>query len=76
MVFWFLGLFLAIFGALFAYFGMSSEKAYWFQRDPHGDPAHEATKFRTVATRAFSIAFSNKRAPLRIAAIEIGRAHV
>lgn len=71
MVFWFLALFLVLFGAGFAFFGMSSERAYWYQRDPHGDPAHESTPFRRVVAHAFSIAVSNKRAPLRVAAIGV-----
>jgi hypothetical protein len=50
---------------------MSSEKAYWFQRDPHGNPAREATPFRKVYTHAFTIAVSDERAPLRIAAIGV-----
>lgn len=66
-----LGVFLILFGIAFALYGMSSEKAYWFQRDPHGNPAHEATPFRKVYTHAFAIAVSNERAPLRIAAIGI-----
>lgn len=71
MVFLFLGIFLAIFGIAFALYGMSSEKAYWFQRDPHGNPSREATPFRKVYTHAFVIAFSDERAPLRIAAIGV-----
>jgi hypothetical protein len=50
---------------------MSSEKAYWFQRDPQGNPAREATPFRKVYTHAFTIAVSDERAPLRIAAIGV-----
>ncbi len=66
-----LGIFLILFGIGFTLFGMSSEKAYWFQRDPHGNPAHEATPFRKVYTHAFAIAVSDERAPLRIAAIGV-----
>lgn len=50
---------------------MSSEKAYWFQRDPKGNPSREATPFRKVYTHAFAIAVSDERAPLRIAAIGV-----
>jgi hypothetical protein len=62
---------LAVFGGVFAYLGMSSERAYWSQRDPSGDPNREATPFRTVVVRAFPIAASDQRAPLRIAAIGV-----
>jgi len=66
-----LGVFLVLFGLGFAFYGMSSEKAYWFQRDPKGNPAREATPFRKVYTHAFAIAVSDERAPLRIAAIGV-----
>ena len=69
--FLFLGVFLLLFGVGFALYGMSSEKAYWFQRDPQGNPAREATPFRRVYTHAFAIAFSDERAPLRIASIGV-----
>lgn len=71
LIFLFLGIFLALFGLGFTLYGMSSEKAYWFQRDPHGNPAREATPFRKVYTHAFAIAVSDERAPLRIAAIGV-----
>jgi len=71
IVFLLLGIFLILFGIAFALYGMSSEKAYWFQRDPQGNPAHEATPFRKVYTHAFTIAVSDERAPLRIAAIGV-----
>jgi hypothetical protein len=71
IVFLLLGAFLIIFGLVFALYGMSSEKAYWFQRDPQGNPAREATPFRKVYTHAFAIAVSDERAPLRIAAIGV-----
>jgi hypothetical protein len=66
-----LGTFLIMFGIAFALYGMSSEKAYWFQRDPKGNPSREATPFRKVYTHAFAIAVSDERAPLRIAAIGV-----
>lgn len=71
MIFWFLALFLLLFGLGFVFFGMSSEKAYWFQRDPHGNPAAEATPFSKVYANALRIAFSDERAPLRIASIGV-----
>lgn len=71
LVFLFLGVFLVLFGVAFALYGMSSEKAYWFQRDPQGNPSREATPFRRIYTHAFSIAFSDERAPLRIASIGV-----
>ena len=71
LTFWFIALFLAIFGVVFMLYGMSSEKAYWFQRDPQGNPAHEATPFRRIYTHFWRIAISNERAPLRIAAIGV-----
>ena len=71
IVFLLLGIFLVLFGLAFAFYGMSSEKAYWFQRDPQGNPAREATPFRKVYTHAFAIAVSDERAPLRIAAIGV-----
>jgi hypothetical protein len=71
LVFLILGIFLILFGLAFAFYGMSSEKAYWFQRDPQGNPAREATPFRKVYTHAFAIAVSDERAPLRIAAIGV-----
>jgi hypothetical protein len=71
LVFLIIAVAIALFGLAFVWLGMSSERAYWFQRDPHGDPAHEATPFSGVAKRAFSIAFSDTRAPLRIAAIGV-----
>jgi hypothetical protein len=71
IVFALLGIFLLLFGVAFALYGMSSEKAYWFQRDPQGNPSREATPFRKVYTHAFAIAVSDERAPLRIAAIGV-----
>jgi hypothetical protein len=62
---------LALFGIGFAAVGMSGERGYWSQRDPEGDPATEATPLRRVAAHAFSIAVSDARAPLRIAAIGV-----
>lgn len=62
---------LAVFGTVFVALGMSSERAYWSQRDPAGDPAREATSLGTVVRRAFPLAVSDSRAPLRIAAIGV-----
>ncbi|MEY3733956.1 MAG: hypothetical protein RL347_1315 [Actinomycetota bacterium] len=71
LVFLLIGIFLILFGLGFTAYGMSSEKAYWYQRDPKGNPAREATPFRKVYTHAFAIAVSDERAPLRIAAIGV-----
>ncbi|MGA0066003.1 MAG: hypothetical protein ACO3J3_02990 [Candidatus Nanopelagicales bacterium] len=71
IVFLILGAFLILFGVAFALYGMSSEKAYWFQRDPKGNPSREAPPFHRVYTHAFAIAVSDERAPLRIAAIGV-----
>lgn len=62
---------LLIFGIVFAELGMTSERAYWSQRDPSGDPRSEATPFRTVFKEARHLAVSEERAPLRIAAIGV-----
>ena len=71
LVFLILAIALAVFGAVFAYLGMSSERAYWMQRDPSGDPTRESTPFSRVARGAFRIAAAETRAPLRIAAIGV-----
>ena len=71
ITFWFIGIFLALFGLVFALYGMSSERSYWAQRDPSGNPAREATPFSRVFTHFWRIAISDERAPLRIAAIGV-----
>ncbi|MEZ5116844.1 MAG: hypothetical protein R2737_11300 [Candidatus Nanopelagicales bacterium] len=62
---------LALFGVALAALGMSSERAYWSQRDPRGNARAEATRFSAIARRAFPIAVSDDRAPLRIVAIGV-----
>ena len=71
ITFWFIGIFLALFGLVFALYGMSSERSYWAQRDPSGNPSREATPFSKVFTHFWRIAISDERAPLRIAAIGV-----
>lgn len=71
ITFWFLGIFLALIGLVFALYGVSSERSYWAQRDPSGNAAREATPFSRVFTHFWRIAISDERAPLRIAAIGV-----
>ena len=71
LVFWIIALCLAAFGIVFVLSGQNSERAYWSQRDPSGDPRREATPFRTVVLRAGHFATGEYRAPLRIAAIGV-----
>lgn len=68
---WIIAIVLALFGVVFAVLGLSSERNYWSQRDPSGDPAREATKLPAVIRRAWRIAPGEYRAPLRIAAIGV-----
>ena len=62
---------LAIFGTLFIALGLSNERAYWSQRDTHGDPRRDATKFRAIVKQTWHFAAGEYRAPLRIAAIGV-----
>jgi len=62
---------LASFGVGFAGAGMSNERAYWSQRDPHGDAAKDATRFTAVLRNAFTYSAGEYRAPLRVAAIGV-----
>ena len=62
---------LASFGVGFAGAGMSNERAYWSQRDPHGNSAQDATKFAVILQNAFKYSAGEYRAPLRIAAIGV-----
>lgn len=71
IVFLVLAIVLFLFGALFAFQGMSNEKAYWTQRDPSGYHKGEATSFGTVLKNPWRLAFSDDRAPLRVAAIGV-----
>ena len=70
-VFLFFAIGLFIFGLVFVLLGLSSERGYWSQRDPSGNARRDATKFHTIYHRAFKIAASDDRAPLRIAAIGV-----
>lgn len=71
LVFWIIAVVLAIFGVVFALMGQSSERGYWSQRDPSGNPIKEATRLATVARRAGHYAAGEYRAPLRIMGIGI-----
>jgi len=62
---------LASFGVGFAGAGMSNERAYWAQRDPHGNAAQDATKFAVIMQNAFKYAAGEYRASLRVAAIGV-----
>lgn len=67
----FFGIFLVIFGVVFALLGQNAERAYWSQRDTHGDPRKDATGLGTIITRAGRYATGEYRAPLRITAIGV-----
>lgn len=71
LVLWTIAVLLAIFGIVFALLGQSSERGYWSQRDPSGNPAQEATRLRTIARRAGHYAAGEYRAPLRIMGIGV-----
>jgi len=68
-VLWTIAVILAIFGVVFTLLGQSSERGYWSQRDPSGDPMKEATKFSTILRRPGHFAAGEYRAPLRIMGI-------
>ena len=68
---WIFALALAVFGAVFVFLGLSSERNYWSQRDPSGNAKQDATKFAKVYANAFKYAAGEYRAPLRIAAIGV-----
>lgn len=71
LVFWAIAFVLALLGAAFALVGQSSERGYWSQRDPSGDPLKEATSLLTVMRRAGHYAAGEYRAPLRIMGIGV-----
>lgn len=71
LVFWMFALVLGIFGLVFAGLGANSERAYWSQRDPSGNPDREATKLSAIVRRAGHFAAGEYRAPLRIMAIGV-----
>lgn len=70
-VFWTIAVVLGVVGIVFALMGQSSERGYWSQRDPSGNPEREATKLSTVMRRAGHYAAGEYRAPLRIMGIGI-----
>jgi len=70
-VFWTIAVVLLLFGVVFALLGQNSERGYWSQRDPSGNPMREATKLTTVARRAGHYAAGEYRAPLRIMGIGV-----
>ena len=71
LVLWIFAIILALFGIAFTALGLSSERTYWSQRDPSGNPRAEATKLHVVIRKAWSLATGDGRAPLRIAAIGV-----
>ncbi len=71
LVFWTIAVVLLVFGVVFALMGQSSERGYWSQRDPSGNPMKEATRLATVARRAGHYAAGEYRAPLRIMGIGV-----
>ena len=68
---WIIAIVLAVFGVVFAALGLNSERGYWAQRDPSGNPDREATKLPAIVRGAWRIAAGEYRAPLRIAAIGV-----
>lgn len=62
---------LASFGVGFAGAGMSNERAFWSQRDPHGNAAADATRFAVIVRNAFKYSAGEFRAPLRVTAIGV-----
>lgn len=71
LVFWTIAVVLLVFGVVFALMGQSSERGYWSQRDPSGNPMKDATRLTTVARRAGHYAAGEYRAPLRIMGIGV-----
>ena len=71
LVFWMFALALAIFGLVFAGLGANSERSYWRQRDPSGNPDKEATSLHVITRRCWHYATGEFRAPLRIMAIGV-----
>jgi hypothetical protein len=69
--FWVFAIALVVFGSVFVFLGLSSERNYWSQRDPSGNAKKDATKFSKVYANAFRYAAGEYRAPLRIAAIGV-----
>jgi hypothetical protein len=71
LVLWTFAVVLLLFGLVFVALGRNSERSYWSQRDPSGDPAHDATPLSTIVRRAGHYATGEYRAPLRITAIGV-----
>lgn len=71
LVFGTIAVVLLVFGVVFALMGQSSERGYWSQRDPSGNPMKDATRLTTVARRAGHYAAGEYRAPLRIMGIGV-----
>ncbi len=68
---WIFAIFLVLFGLAFFVLGLNSERNYWSQRDPSGDPRKDATPAGKVLKNAFHYETGEYRAPLRIAAIGV-----
>lgn len=71
LVLWTFAVVLLLFGLVFVGLGRNSERSYWSQRDPSGDPARDATSLSTIVRRAGHYAAGEYRAPLRITAIGV-----
>jgi hypothetical protein len=71
IILWTFAIVTALFGMAFIWIGLSSERSYWKQRDPHGNARVDATKLPTVIRNAFQYSVGEVRAPLRIAAIGV-----
>lgn len=70
-VLWTFAVVLAIFGIVFAFLGLNSERNYWSQRDPAGNPRRDATKLQVIIAKCWVYAPGEVRAPLRIASIGV-----
>lgn len=71
LVLWTFAVVLLLFGLVFVGLGRNSERSYWSQRDPSGDPARDATPLSTIVRHAGRYAAGEYRAPLRITAIGV-----
>lgn len=70
-VLWTFAVVLAVFGVVFAVLGLNSERTYWSQRDPSGNPQRDATKLHVIVAKCWVYAPGEVRAPLRIASIGV-----
>ena len=68
---WIFAIFLTLFGLVFFFLGLNSERNYWSQRDPSGNARRDATPAGKVLANAFHYATGEYRAPLRVAAIGV-----